>query len=208
MKYLFLFFLFPFFLSAEINQDFSEAFSKYMFEQDFDRCDEILFEWKLYNTLPHSSYEMLKACLCFARGEIEEGKRIFHKNIEAIPDSFLDFLINLIENDPPEFSEITEVCSFNGFTHLCKKTQPRRIKVVYWLGVTKIVAGCIAMPFNPTVGMNLIGAGITAVTVVSAEALDNKDEWEKNLNDRQKMTPNEINYRNFTINTDSQIIAA
>tara|TARA_A100001015_G_C14910657_1_gene680341 strand:+ start:542 stop:703 length:162 start_codon:yes stop_codon:yes gene_type:complete len=49
MKYLLLILFFPFFLMADINEEYSELFSQYLAEENFEKCEEILNDWEDYH---------------------------------------------------------------------------------------------------------------------------------------------------------------
>ncbi|MCB1109868.1 MAG: hypothetical protein KDK64_02715 [Chlamydiia bacterium] len=63
------------------------------------------------------------------------------------------------------------------------------MKIKYWFGVAQIVAACVVAPFNPPVAGALAISGINTTVQAAGEALDNKENWERNLNERQNMNP-------------------
>ena len=66
------------------------------------------------------------------------------------------------------------------------------MKVKYWFGIAQIVAACFVAPFNPPAAGALALSGINTTAQAAGEALDNKEQWKQNLNERQRMTPNNV----------------
>ena len=76
---------------------------------------------------------------------------------------------------------------------LCKRKQPKGTSLKYWLGVTQIVVGCIAAPFSAGLSTALISTGLAFTADAVCDSLNNMDQWERELNDRQRITPENIN---------------
>jgi hypothetical protein len=104
--------------------------------------------------------------------------------------------INLISYFYAQFLEE----SLNGWDNsdfsLCKHhdgyDQPKGVKFKYWLGVACIAGGILIAPINPAASLGLIGFGGGIFVDAAATALDNKDNFERNLNQRQNIGPDNV----------------
>ncbi|MBI3258995.1 MAG: hypothetical protein HYZ54_05935, partial [Ignavibacteriae bacterium] len=79
--------------------------------------------------------------------------------------------------------------------------QPKGVRFKYWLGISQIVGGCILMPFNPAAGSALILSGTATTGDAVSDALNNKENWEKDLNDRQRIGPDKTFNRQSSFKT-------
>ena len=75
---------------------------------------------------------------------------------------------------------------------LCGGKQPKGVKVKYWFGIAQIVAAVVVAPFNPPAAGALALSGLNNTIQAAGDAMDNKEEWERNLNDRQHMGPDSM----------------
>jgi len=75
---------------------------------------------------------------------------------------------------------------------LCKGKQPKGVKIKYWFGIAQIAAACFVAPFSPPAAAALALSGINTTVQAAGEALDNKEQWERNLNGRQRITPDNM----------------
>ena len=76
----------------------------------------------------------------------------------------------------------------------CKGKQPRGTRFQYWVGVAQIVAGCIAAPFSGGTSAILISMGTATVISAASDCLNNIEDWENELNRRQRISPDNTSY--------------
>ena len=63
------------------------------------------------------------------------------------------------------------------------------MKLKYWFGVGQILVGVLAAPFSAGTSTALILSGAAMVVDAASDALNNKDNWERELNERQRLNP-------------------
>jgi hypothetical protein len=137
------------------------------------------------------------ATLYLMDGQLKKSKEIMQTacaqlSQTSFPKELLDTIIELfisLPNDTIDNTYEVENSLASGRLHLCKRKQSKGIRFKFWVGVAQVVGGCIMMPFNPVAGGALIGAGASCVIDATSDALDNKERWEQELNDRQGITP-------------------
>jgi hypothetical protein len=78
---------------------------------------------------------------------------------------------------------------FTRMAFLCKQEQPGGVKLKYWFGVGQILVGVLAAPFSAGTSTALILSGTAMVVDAASDALNNQENWERELNDRQQMNP-------------------
>ena len=192
MKYLILLFFFPFLLFSQHSEYVAEQFSNAFQEENFSLCNEILSEWVFEGDLLSEEILALRASILIADGKIHQGKLLLQDALERLPSSpFLDSVKTIIKDLAAQYiglSFSTE-CSPNSIIRLCKDKQSKGVKVRYWFGVAQMVAGCIVAPFNPAAGGGLILTGLSTVVHAGADAIDNKEDWERKERERQQMNP-------------------
>lgn len=200
LKYIMIVFIFPLVLCADINKEYSELFSKKLKVLDIIDCKNVLDDWERNVPLMHITIEGLRACLVLVEGNIWKSYSMMedvltelegnHFSTE-IADSIRDLYMKAWNFFSSEKSLIS-------FTHeyaqilLCKNNQPKGVKVKYWFGVAQLVAACLVAPFNPPTAAALALSGLNTTAQAVGEALDNKDEWERNLTNRQRINPENI----------------
>lgn len=197
MKHLFLILCFPFFLMADINEEYSELFSSYLSEENFDKCEEILDAWEGYRETEPGQITALRASLLLCEGEIEEGKSLLEKALNNIPDSCLsDSMKSVIKKMIEQSPSLPLASKGISSPHiiLCKRKQPKGVSFRYWFGVAQVVVGCVVAPFNPAVGGGLIATGIGTVVNAGADCMDNMEKWEKEAQERQRMGTENTSY--------------
>jgi len=185
-----------------IARDHLEVFTQSFSEKNYERCLQVLDQWEEQQDDTHIGTILgLRSSVFLARGEFEKSFNMMHKSLCFLEDlglseSDLAFIQELYcsESFQTELSEeLSEnLMSFgNSMTPflLCKnkRKQPRGVRLKFWGGVAGIVAGCLTMPFNPAAGLILIGGGSKYVFDATTESLDNQDDWERELDDRQKI---------------------
>lgn len=82
-----------------------------------------------------------------------------------------------------------ELVSFREAAWLCKQEQPSGLKLKYWFGVGQILVGVLAAPVSAGVSTALILSGTAMVVDAASDALNNKEIWERQLNERHWMNP-------------------
>lgn len=139
----------------------------------------------------------MHAALYLMEGNIEQSKFVMQKACSQLsqidfPKELLNSIIELfisLPDDKMDHTLTVEHPLIPGMVQLCKGKQPKGVKFKFWIGVAQVVGGCLAMPFNPVAGGALIGAGASCVIDATSDALDNKEKWEQDLNDRQRIKP-------------------
>jgi hypothetical protein len=90
---------------------------------------------------------------------------------------------NAIENIHGELS------NSDPLAQICKQSQPKGVKLKYWFGVGQIVIGILAIPFSGGASSALILSGTATVVDAASDALNNQENWDRELNERQKIDP-------------------
>lgn len=182
---------------ADIHEDYSELFAQYFWEENFDKCEEVLSDWERYHELDTGKFNILKASLLLFKGEIEEGKDLLEKTLNTIHSPYLsDSMKNIIKKmieQAPLLSVFTKDTD-SPHVMLCKRKQPKGVSFRYWFGVGQVLVGCAIAPFNPAAGVGLIVTGVGTVVHAGADCLDNMEEWEKEFQNRQRMGKRNISY--------------
>ncbi|MGB7979087.1 MAG: hypothetical protein WCF19_08050 [Chlamydiales bacterium] len=99
----------------------------------------------------------------------------------------MSFVLQVYHKALPASS--VEQVGFIGMARLCKQEQPSGVKLKYWFGVGQILVGVLAAPFSAGTSTALILSGTAMVVDAASDALNNKENWERELNDRQRMNP-------------------
>ena len=124
MKYLLLILFFPFFLMADINEEYSELFSQYLAEENFEKCEEILNDWEDYHNPGSGQITALRASLLLCKGEIEDGKNLLEEALNSIPEEYLSnsmkSIIIKMMGQPPSLSLTSKEESYPHIM-LCKR---------------------------------------------------------------------------------------
>ena len=75
-----------------------------------------------------------------------------------------------------------------GKERIAVKGRGEWLKVLRF-GVGQILVGVLAAPFSAGTSTALILSGTAMVVDAASDALNNKENWERELNDRQRMNP-------------------
>lgn len=194
MKFLLILF-FPVFLLAYSDESYLQSFAESFQKGNFIKSLEILDEWEIFQPSHSNRILGMKAAVLLANGKTKESK------------SLMDECISNLDSDEisnPLFLEIIRVyyCSLEEFPNdllvpisffqLCKHEQPKGLKWKYWLGVGQIVVGILAVPISAGTSSTLIISGTAMVVDAATDALNNKECWEKDLNQRQRIKPEDF----------------
>lgn len=207
MKKLFLTLLYlPLLLCADIREEYAETFGGKFSSNDLEECFDILNDWE--RTLPEDYWTVqgLKACVLLGKGEIEESTEMMDNALCHMEGDFISSkTANIIRDyyDKAWNFDITEEISPVSLNQdikieLCTGRQPKGVKIRYWLGIAQIVAGCVAAPFSAGTSLTLITSGVAMTVSAASDAIDNKAEWEDNLNRRQRMGSENTSYKPST----------
>lgn len=187
------------FFHADLASSYIEKMAQCLQEADVAKGREVLERW--YAECPEDIPYItgMHATLYLMDGEIDQSKYVMQKACAQLsqinfPKELLDTIIELfisLPDDKMDHTLTVENPLIPGMVQLIKDKvkQPRGVKFKFWIGVAQVVGGCLAMPFNPVAGGALIGAGASCVIDATSDALDNKEKWEQDLNDRQRITP-------------------
>jgi len=178
----------------------AEQFADALNDSNFPKCEEVISQWEYTGELTQDEFQALRASVLLCKGEIEEGSLILRDALSTVShSSLLDAIKKILIRSKGPCLEPAKSLNFtmDGLIKLCKShdkgdkvKQPRGVKLRYWFGVGQIVAGCIIAPFSGGLGGGLIATGVATVVDAGADAMDNKDAFEENLRNRQKMDPN------------------
>ncbi len=108
-------------------------------------------------------------------------------SVEELSDPMMSFVLQVYYKALPASS--VEQIGFIGMIRICKQEQPSGVKLKYWFGVGQILVGVLAAPFSAGTSTALILSGTAMIVDAAADALNNKENWESELNDRQRINP-------------------
>lgn len=191
----------PVLIFANMKEEYIELFGEKFAALKIDKCKEILDEWEVNSPEDQGVITGLRAALILAEGDIQSsslmmegalgmmvGKTMSQKTADTIREYYqkaLDFM-----------DEEMEILSSNHrpYIELCKRKQPKGTRFQYWVGVAQIVAGCIAAPFSGGTSAILISMGTATVISAASDCLNNIEDWENELNRRQRISPDNTSY--------------
>lgn len=176
--------------SSPTNKHYAESLVQHFQKGDFENSLRVLNEWESF--APEQSVKItgMKAAVYLSMGDFQIGKTLMDQFIQELsPEELSDPMMNFIlEIYYKTFAKApAEQVAVQKVTCLCKQEQPTGVKLRYWFGVGQILVGIIAAPFSGGASATLIFSGITTVVDAAGDALDNKANWERDLNDRQQM---------------------
>jgi len=192
---LFVFLLFPLFIFASplsISNRYAESFIHYFQEEQFLESLQTLDEWEAFEPEQKSKITGMRAAVYLSKGDLEKGSLLMDKFIHSLSDEeLLDPMMNFaLQIYYKTRSVSVKPTSLRGMAHLCKLEQPSGVKLKYWFGVGQILVGVLAAPFSAGTSTALILSGSAIVVDAASNALNNKENWERELNERQRMNPN------------------
>lgn len=188
----------PFFLFANFENDYAKIVSESFQEQKFDRCLEILEEWQKEEPLRTGEVLGIKAAINLCLGKLEESKSLMDLSLKYLDqekhqnpffNSVLQMYYKIMDSGSNDLDYLSTTLVRLCAEDQSKFAQPRGVKLRFWASVGQILAGVLLMPINPAAGGTLIFSGAVQLVDVTGDALDNKDEWERNLNERQRLNP-------------------
>jgi len=194
LRFLFVLF-FPLFIFGSpinLNKSYAESLVHHFQEGDCESSLRILNQWESF--APEQAVKIIgmKAAVYLSMGDFQAGKPLMDQFIqelspEEISDPMMSFVLGIYYKTFANSS--AEEVTAQEIACLCKYEQPTGVKLRYWFGVGQILVGIIAAPLSGGASATLIFSGITTVVDAAADALDNKENWEKELNDRQRLNP-------------------
>lgn len=200
MRYLFIL-LFPVFAFTSFDDYYIQSFADHFQRGDFTESLEILERWETLQP-PHGNRILgMKAAVYLAQGDLEKSKILMdecvkHFESNEISDPLLLGIITMYYKSLENTSE--NFLMPIGLFQLCKQGQPKGVKLKYWFGVGQIVVGVLAVPFSAGTSTSLILSGTAMVVDAASDAINNKENWERNLNERQRINP-DIQNNSFSI---------
>jgi hypothetical protein len=192
LKFL-VFFLFPLFVfGSSLSNQYAESFIYHFRAEKFPESLQILDEWEVFEPEQKNKIIGMKAAVYLSVGDFERGALLMDQftrslSIEELSDPMMKFVLQLYYKAFPSSS--IEQISCQGIACLCKLEQPTGVKLKYWFGVGQILVGIVAAPFSVGTSTALILSGAAIVVDAASDALNNKENWERELNDRQRMNP-------------------
>lgn len=194
MKLLKLFVIFiPIFLfPCGGDEYFAQLLAEKIREEKYDECFDIVEYWEKIN--PHLGNKALgiKAAIYFSKGDISQGSYFMSFFINGLSEEEkADPIMNFIIMSYNKGVAALLLSSSNKITcrQVSEYEQPPGVKTRYWLGVGQMLGGLALMPFNPVAGGSLFSSGAYMFVDAACDAWDNKTEFERNLQERQKANP-------------------
>jgi hypothetical protein len=131
----------------------------------------------------------MRAAVYLSLGELETSKCYMNECLngleaEGLDQSSLQRIANI-------FIQAIHFPSQDQITFCSEKfEQPTGVKIKYCLGVGQIIAGILAIPFSGGISSGLIFSGTSMTIDAVATAIDNKEAWERSLDERRRHYPN------------------
>ena len=200
MKWLLIFFLSHCFLVFGSSlEECLEGFAEGLLTNRFEECLLLLDKYEEEHWQNNDLMNALRATVLLSTGKLEESSSLMAESISVLERSFLPSkcasLIRDLYEKAWEFYEKEDsyyTRNSSPTVRLCKETQPKGVKFKFWLGVGQIAAGCLLAPVSGGLSTALIASGAAMTADAVADSLNNMDQWEKNLNERQKIDPNNL----------------
>ncbi len=189
---LFIFLPFPLFIFASpLSSRYAESFIHYFQEERFLESLQTLDEWETFEPEQKSKITGMRAAVYLSKGDLEKGSLLIDKFIHSLSnEELLDPMMNFaLQIYYKTRSVSVKPISLKNMAHLCKLEQPSGVKLKYWFGIGQILVGVLAAPFSAGTSTALILSGSAIVVDAASDALNNKENWEKELNERQRMNP-------------------
>jgi len=190
-KFFFILF-FPVLAFASLDDYYAQSFVDHFRERRFNESLELLEHWETSQPSHRDRILGMKAAVYLAMGDLEKSRTFMDEciqnlELENISDPLLNDIFQMyyraLENTPEDLP------APNGLARLCKHEQPKGIKLKYWFGVGQILVGMLALPFSAGTSTALILSGAAMVVDAASDALTNKENWERDLNERQRINP-------------------
>ena len=203
-KLFFFLFLTPLFLTACVDSEYLREFSYSLQDQNYEECTRILSIWNRANPSVSAYAKGLEGAVSLAKGELEKSIQLIDESAielmkQGVPEEtiecILDWKEKAINFKEPSLNHVSLKSKSPPHVFLCKKQQPKGVKLKYWFGVAQIVAGCIAAPFSGGTSTALIMSGAAIVVSATSDSLNNMENWEQDLNRRQGMSTEKSSLR-------------
>lgn len=196
MKVLFLIFLFPAFVFCNFTkEELIQDFSRSLLELDIEGANHALCNWEIYFPEDRDGAEVCRSFLLLSDGRIEEARELFENNFSKIKDQ----LGSLASQEQVRamfyyclsYSEEnflnTVAFSNDGFKVFLCKGRTRFWKLKAFTGALLTATGVVVSAFNPLAGGSLIASGVPMFIQGIEDTLDEHDDFERKLRERQKM---------------------
>ena len=202
LKYYIMIILFsPLVLFGDMSEKFSETFAQKLRLQNVKECSNLLDEWEVCEPHRLDTIQGLRACVVLLEGNIIQSIQMMEEalpNLEkkSLSPETADIIRNLYDKAMnfvfcDEELSSSQVSS-RALMLLCRQTQLKGVKIKYWFGIAQIIAACVVAPFTPPAAGALALSGINITVQAAGEALDNMEQWEKALNRRQRIAPDDV----------------
>lgn len=187
------FLLFPLFICASsLSTHYADSLMQRFQEGNFSESLHILEEWETFEPELSNKINGMRAAVYLSVGNFEKGRVFMDQFIQSLSpeeclDPLLGFVLELYYKAFPVFP--IECVGVGGMVRLCHQEQPAGVKLKYWFGVGQVLVGILAAPFSAGTSLALVLSGAAMVVDASADALNNKESWERELNERQRTNP-------------------
>lgn len=169
-----------------------EEFSNLLNTNKLDDCLELLDNFESKNAISKGVIQGLRSSVFLAKFDFIQSKKCLEESVcflaeEGFEKKVIDELEHLIINISSEIS--LNQYDFENHIKLIgdEFQQPKGVKIRYWFGIAQIAAGMLLVPFSSGISTSLILSGVGMTASAAADAVDNKEYWEKNLNERQNI---------------------
>ncbi len=192
----------PMFAFASPDNYYAQPFADSFREGRFNESLQLLERWEASQPSHRDRILGIKAAVYLAMGDLEKSRVLMEEcvqnlGIENIADPVLRDIFLMYykalespeQNIPNSAIGLQFTSSQNRLVFPCKHEQPIGLKFKYWFGVGQILAGVLAAPFSAGTSLSLILSGTAIVADAAADALNNKENWERELDDRRRIDP-------------------
>lgn len=185
--------IFPFALFSITDTEYVTRFSDAFQTLQFDNALTVLDQWEKEQPWHLGTISGMKAATYLCKGDLVTSQSLMETSLTLLAFSgmsetqisfikqFYDQAITCGTNDTPFIS------LGSGQVRLCSCPQPIGTKFKYWFGVGETLVGILVAPLNPPLGATLITTGLAIAIDAGADAWNNKEAWERDLQQRQQI---------------------
>lgn len=218
MKLLFFILLVPAFAFCNFTKDeIIQEFSRALLEIDIEEASRALYNWEDYFPEDKDGAEVCRSFLLLSEGRINEARELFENNFAKVKgqlgslasqEQVRAMFYYCLSYSEETFLNTTSF-SNNGFKVFLCKGRTRFWKFKAFTGALLTATGVVVAAFNPLAGGSLIASGVPMFIQGIEDTLDEHDDFEKKLRERQRMEvdlnrpafypKNLIDYQSITI---------
>lgn len=189
---LFLSLVSPFCIFSGESENYLNEVSFFINNGNIPECLRVISDWEITSPQDQHQIDGIKGSVYISIGDLEGGMGLMAKFIEDLSvEERNDPLINSMIGCYYNGVAVGLTLNTDGMNNYqqCRYKQPTGVKVRYWCGLGQVLTGMLVTPFNPAAGSALIASGSAMLFDASCDALDNKDRWKRELQERQRTNP-------------------